>query len=125
MLLKPAAIKTEMGWGSFREMQKLLTLGYLRLRQRTIMLEQGGVQGGSVWKQSSYCELEFGTCHQALHGLNHELLHVPPATPPEQSSLWRPGARPSVLWENWHNRSSDSQIVLGDFMNPILTSPCI
>ena len=76
MLLKPAAIKTEMGWGSFREMQKLLTLGYLRLRQRTIMLEQGGVQGGSVWKQSSYCELEFGTCHQALHGLNHELLQL-------------------------------------------------
>ena len=44
--------------------------------------------------------------------------------PPEQSSVWRPGVRHSVLWENWKSRFSGSEIFLGeDFMSPLLASP--
>ena len=49
---------------------------------------------------------------QPLHGLNQETLQLLTATPPEQSSGRRSGVRPSVLWENWRNRSSDSSIFL-------------
>ena len=53
------------------------------------------------------CELKSGTCHQPLHGVKHEPLQLPTHSTPEWSSGWRPGARPSVLWENCKNRSSD------------------
>ena len=72
------------------------------------------------------CELESGTCRQPLHGLNHEQLQQLTCSPPEWRSAGRSGERHSVLWENWKNRSSDSQIFLGeDFMSSILASPHI
>ena len=54
------------------------------------------------------CELKFGPCRQPLYGVKHEPLQLPTRSPPEWGSGWRPGARPSVLWENWKNGPSDS-----------------
>ena len=51
-----------------------------------------------------------------------------PSTPAERSSERRSGRRPSVLWENWQNRPSDSQIFSEeDLMSPnsyIFSSLC-
>ena len=52
------------------------------------------------------CHLQIDTCHLSLQGSNYELLQLL-STPPERSPEWRSGMRPSVLWANWQNRSSD------------------
>ena len=49
-----------------------------------------------------------------------------PLTTPWKNSGWRAEVRHSVLWGNWQDRSSESQIFSGaDFMSPILVSPHI
>ena len=52
------------------------------------------------------CHLQIDTCHLSLQGSNYELLRLL-STPSERSPEWRSGMRPSVLWANWQNRSSD------------------
>ena len=61
----------------------------------------------------------------ASPGKEHE-----PRRLPTRSTLWaelRVGTsrEASVLWGNWKNRSSDSQVFLGDFRSPLLASPHI
>ena len=78
---------------------------------------------------ASACELEFGACHHLLStspwikswaAVAADLQH------PERSSGWKSGLRHSVLWENWKNRSSDSQIFFRiRFLSPILACPDI
>ena len=52
------------------------------------------------------CHLQIDTCRLSLQGSNYELLQLL-STPPERSPEWWSGVRPSVLWVNWQNRSSD------------------
>ena len=69
--------------------------------------------------KNSTCELKTGICHHLLHGLNHEPLSCQTTAPPQQSSGWKSGVRHSGLWENWKNRSSESQTM---FKEKILCS---
>ena len=57
-------------------------------------------------RHNGECHLQIDTCHLPLQGSNYELLWLL-LSPPERSPEWRSGMRPSVLWANWQNRSSD------------------
>ena len=52
------------------------------------------------------CQLQIGSCHVPLQGLDH-MLQLLTFNTPWRSSAWWPGMRHSELWENWQDRSSD------------------
>ena len=76
------------------------------------------VQGGRFTR----CELETGTCHLPLHGLNHEPLWMPTLNTRKELKVENKSAALRAL-QKLAEQVFRSLDIFRNFMSPVLTSP--